>query len=148
MKNQISETRDHWIETELMKLRRELDELKYQQPITIKQTNVATAGPAVVANGKYVSATGTVTSLSNKTVMAVTQSTLYKSPGGVGDNFPTGSNWSDAERENVWFSTWHDYATQDGKNMKLIQQFLNKSGSSITVLIAAASRVIADTSSS
>ena len=148
MKNVVTEGRDKWVESELVKLRRELEEIKYNQPVTIGQTNSATAGPASIPNDSYASATATLASNSGAKVLGVTMASLYKDSVSTDNRYPrtstTGLNWSNAEMYTTWYSGWYDYGASDGYNLKYIQQFTNRSGGAITILFVAASRVIAN----
>jgi hypothetical protein len=147
MKNNVTEGRDKWVEVELTKLRRELEENKYNQPVTIGQTNSAIAGPAVVPNDSYVSATATLVHNRGARVLGVALSSLYKDSVSAANRYPrtstTGTNWTAEEMYTTWYSGWADLGSSDGYNLKYIQQFTNRSGAPITILFDSASRIIA-----
>jgi len=146
MKNRVTEGRDKWVEVELTKLRRELEENKYNQPVTIGQTNSAIAGPAVVPHNSHVAAVSTLEHNRGARVLGVWLSSLYKDSVSPANRYPktstTGTNWTADEMVTTWYSGWVDLGSSDGHNLKYIQQFLNQSGAPITIVFDSAARVI------
>lgn len=147
MRQPLSSDREKYTTAAIEQLRREVEAMKFNQPITIIESNAAAAGPATVNNGDSASATASLDPSNEQVMLGVIQASLYKSSVSDDNFFPTGANWSSGEKASVNFEVWHDWGLADGKNIKLIQRFVNNSGSGIEILLVAAARIINNTGS-
>lgn len=145
MKNPQEQDRSVWIAHELKKLRQEINEMKFNQPITIEESAYGASSPISVANNDYLTITGTATPTNAQTLLPDIIVTPYKNSISTDNAYPSGANWSDAERISCYFFTWADWGSSDGKNVKQVQHFINKSGSAISMLTVVAARYIKNT---
>lgn len=150
MRNQLTDDRDNWIVTEIKRLRQELTEGKFNQPLTIERLDAGTFGPYIIPNNEYSSLVITLTSTNDKVLLLPpAEITFYKTSVLPGNRYPfnagMGGNWTDAEVLGFNYDLDFDYHQSDGKNIKLILTMKNQTGSSIDIYFGLSVRYIKGT---
>lgn len=150
MRNQLTDDRDNWIVTEIKRLRQEVTEGKFNQPLTIERQSAGPFGPFTIANDAYNSQVITLTSTNDKVLLLPpAEITFYKTSVTSANRYPLGSgvggNWTDAEVLGFNYDLDFDHFQSDGKNIKLILTMKNQTGSSIDIYFQIGVRYIKGT---
>lgn len=114
---------------ELKQLRNRLQNLETTpQPPSIRLSGLGSATFDLFANSQ-ITFTATLTDSDGGRVLGQPSVTLYKgSPISSAKAFPSGSDWSDAERMAIRFSTWIDYGESDNNNLVMKIFIVNPTG--------------------
>lgn len=111
----VTEGRDHWAESEITKLRRELEELKYNQPPTLTMTSAQSLGMdgigyKISTNSSF-TANLRFTSLNGENILPLVEYDIYlNGTRSLANRYSTGANWGAATVKNTFIrSYWTAY---------------------------------------
>jgi hypothetical protein len=138
-KQRLSEDRNDWIVAEITKLKRQFNEDKFNQPVSIEVPTAAELNTTVNA-GTITTITLTVTPLQNQTLLGMCESALYKDTKDDDGDYPTGANWSGLLGDCTYMTFTHPDRS-DGKNIIHRQVLRNLSATNIDAYFRARARV-------
>lgn len=136
MKQQVGKSRDEWLIEEITRMRRELDEMKFNQSPTF---NVGTATFGMDGTGIEVAAANIVTveATADPTtgkLFPIPEFTIYKDGTATAANkYKKGSNWTASQRFNFTVDWRWDRNDSDGSDAVLYIELFNNTASSIFV---------------
>lgn len=147
MKNTIQESRENWMANEITKLRREINEMKYNQPLSVERVTTGSVGPITVNNNDYNITVVTLSSTDyvDKTLFIIPEVTIYKTSVSAANAYPSGANWSTANTMNFQVETYFDRAQSDGNNLKFYVIMKNATGGSLSCYFVADFRYVVGT---
>lgn len=149
MKNALSEQRGNWVTNEINRLNRLVNELKYQQPVTIKESPEYQFGPYTIANNSYKSLAITLSTSEDKVVYILPQITIYKTSISNDNRYglDVGSgNWTTAQINGFDVEISYDHHQAHGNNDQVVVLIMkNKTGGSLDIYFEFSARYIANT---
>lgn len=146
MKNRVTEGRDKWVQENIVRLNRELEEGKYNQPPTVLKTAVSSVGigsPYTIADNGSFSLSAKFNSSTGAAILPIVEYDLYLN-GVVSDanRYSTGANWGASAVENTrLYTSWTEFYASSSQIIFRLE-FWNFTGAPIDIGLKLVGRYI------